>query len=131
MGERRLDIGPDDPVPLSQAAALFFPAGGITLQSLRTEIRKGNLIAERIAGRYFVTRQAIEEMRERCRIQPKAQGSTSENGEAVRQPGSYGTPGQKSQLDAAKATASRLKGRSPTTSAGNTEDQPGRVIPIR
>lgn len=43
-------IGPDDPVPLHRAVALFFPAGGVTLQSLRTEIRKGNLVPERIAG---------------------------------------------------------------------------------
>jgi hypothetical protein len=62
-------IGMDDPVPLQVAAEIFFPAGGVTEQSLRTEIRKGRLAVERIAGKDFVTKRAIDEMRERCRNQ--------------------------------------------------------------
>jgi hypothetical protein len=47
-------IGMDDPVPLQVAAEIFFPAGGVTEQSLRTEILKGVLpssaLPERISS---------------------------------------------------------------------------------
>src|SRR5680860_29133 len=73
----RMEIGNDDPVPLAAAAMIFFPAGGVTAKTLQTEIRKGNLVPERIGGKYFVTRRAITEMRERCRGTRKGSGSTS------------------------------------------------------
>jgi hypothetical protein len=61
----------DQPIPLRAAAKLFFPRGGITASSLRTEARKGRLIVTRIAGRDFVTRQAIDLMIELCTIRKK------------------------------------------------------------
>jgi hypothetical protein len=47
--DRVREVGFDDTVPLHCAADLF-PADGVPPQSLRTEIRKGNLLPERIAG---------------------------------------------------------------------------------
>jgi hypothetical protein len=61
----------DQPIPLRAAAKLFFPRGGITASSLRTEARKGRLVITRIAGRDFVTRQAIDRMIELCTIRHK------------------------------------------------------------
>lgn len=60
------------PVPLSQAIRLFFPLGGVTKSSLRNEARKGRLVIERIANKDFVTRQAINDMRRRCRVAREA-----------------------------------------------------------
>src|SRR5689334_12497976 len=57
----------DDLVRLADAPALFFPCGGVTLNTLRTEIRRGTLVPERIGGKYFVTPRAIREMRLSCR----------------------------------------------------------------
>src|SRR5690349_8351001 len=106
-------IGPDDPVPLPKAVDLFWPAGGMTLSALRTEVRRGNLAVERVGGRYFTTQKAIREMRERCRVKPRVQGSTSASREANSSAGSSSTEEPRSQRDATKATASRLKRRSP------------------
>lgn len=52
---------------LKQAIAEFFPDSPITVSSLRTEIRKGRLEFERIAGRICVTHADIARMLERCR----------------------------------------------------------------
>lgn len=55
-------------IPLSKAAEIFFPHGGITTSSLRTEVRNGRLAVERIAGKDFVTESAIEDMLTKCRV---------------------------------------------------------------
>jgi hypothetical protein len=125
-------IADDDPVPLKAAANLFFPAGGVTARTLQTEIRKGNLVPERIGGKYFITKRAINEMRERCRSQLKVPGFTSAgNVETGELSGISATGARRSQRDATRATANRLKKRSPTTSPENTRRQAAPVIPIR
>jgi hypothetical protein len=63
----------DAPLRLATAAKLAFPMGGVTASGLRREAQRGNLVIERIAGKDFTTIRAIEEMRERCRLRPKAQ----------------------------------------------------------
>ena len=62
-------IGPDTPVPLKTAVEMFFPAGGVTISTLRTEARYGRLAMMRIGRQDFVTRNAIEEMMKRCQTQ--------------------------------------------------------------
>lgn len=52
---------------LAEAVDRFLPGGVWTVSSLRTEIRKGRLQVERIAGKFGVTESAIEEMRKLCR----------------------------------------------------------------
>ena len=46
---------PDEPMTLTEAVAVFFPEGPLSVASLRTEIRKGRLRASKVAGRLFVT----------------------------------------------------------------------------
>ncbi len=57
---------------LDVAAALAFPDGSISAGALRGESMKGTLAVERIAGKLYTPLKAIEEMRERCRVQPSA-----------------------------------------------------------
>jgi len=121
----------DDPVPLNVAAHLFFPAGGVTAGTLKREIRKGHLVPERIGGKYFVTRRAINEMRERCRVTQKVPGSTSAPAEGERRVGLSATMATKLQRDAVKATVNKLKKSSPIISRASTEAPKAPVIPIR
>lgn len=65
------DIGDDDPISLALAAKLFFH-GTLTKSSLRTEARKGNLEIIRIANKDFVTKNAIRQMIDRCRVPAQA-----------------------------------------------------------
>src|SRR5262252_748327 len=57
-------IALDTPLRLEVAVKLAFPAGGMTVAGLRTEIRRGTLPVENIAGKLFVTLAGIDEMRE-------------------------------------------------------------------
>ncbi len=62
---------PDDiPYRLPDIIPLAYPHGGMTLTGLRREIARGNLVVEKTAGKFFVTLRAINEMRERCRVNP-------------------------------------------------------------
>lgn len=129
--ETRLDlplIGNDDPVPLELAAEIFYPLGGVTEQTLKTEIRNGRLVPELTGGKYFVTRRAINEMRELCRGQRKVPGSTSEKGPKEKRSGLSETERTKRSLDAAKAKARKLKDASAPTSSKSTTPEPGKVI---
>lgn len=65
----------DELLTLVEAAALLYPRGPLTARSLRTEAANGKLDAERIAGKLFVTPQAIREMRLRCRVQREVRAS--------------------------------------------------------
>lgn len=51
---------------LSEAVRLFFPTGGITVKTLRTEARKGRLDLIKIGIKHFVTLEGLNEMLERC-----------------------------------------------------------------
>lgn len=61
----------DTPLRLDAAVKAAFPNGGITVTGLRSEIAKGRLEVELIAGKLFTTLGAIARMRERCRVIPK------------------------------------------------------------
>jgi hypothetical protein len=58
----------DDPVPLRDAPALFWPMGGMTVAKLRKQAQRGFLAVEKIGRTEFVTASAIREMRELCRV---------------------------------------------------------------
>jgi hypothetical protein len=64
------------PLRLKVAAELAFPFGGMTASGLRREIARGNLPVEVIAGKQFVTLAGIDEMRDRCRTNPKERASS-------------------------------------------------------
>lgn len=72
-----VDIGDDEPVTLAEACRLFF-GGRISPSALRTEAMKGRLVITQIARKDFVTRRAIEEMKERCRVPASRPVSGSE-----------------------------------------------------
>jgi hypothetical protein len=70
---------PDDiPYRLPDIIPLAYPHGGMTLTGLRREIARGNLVVEKTAGKFFVTLRAINEMRAKCRVQPKGLDSGSD-----------------------------------------------------
>jgi hypothetical protein len=111
----------DPAYPLAVAVAKFFaPESGVTVSSLRTEIRKGRLIPERIAGKLLVTEQAIKDMRDRCRELPKPRACTSATEPTEDDTGSSSTKAGSLALAAAKQTVTTLKRRSRGTSPKNT-----------
>ena len=80
MGNARLSpserVDDNAPLRLSTAAALAFPDGSMTASGLRREAMRGRLVIERIAGKDFTTLANINRMRELCRVEAKAPGST-------------------------------------------------------
>jgi hypothetical protein len=102
-------IDPRAPVPLARAVSLFFPEGGVTVSTLRTEARKGRLALERIGGKDFVTGEAINQMRELCRVERKVRASTPEAAKAGASSGSSVTENTKRALAAARQAARELK----------------------
>jgi hypothetical protein len=70
-------IDSDTPLRLGEAVRIAFPTGSLTVSGLRKEIERGRLVAEIIAGKTFVTLNAIKEMRRLCRVQAKVPGFIS------------------------------------------------------
>ncbi|OOO31430.1 UNVERIFIED_ORG: hypothetical protein BTE55_12395 [Rhizobium sophorae] len=62
------NIATDAPLRLAHIIPLAFPHGGITVSGLRKEAARGRLMIMRIAGKDFTTLQAIEEMKQACRV---------------------------------------------------------------
>src|SRR5438105_5923965 len=123
--------GLDIPLRLEQAVKLAFPCGGMTVSGLRREAAKGRLLIERIAGKDFVTLQAIKEMRARCRADPKVPASTFANVEAAKLSTSSSTEKTRSALAAAQVIAEELKKPSPPISPKSTSPTGNTVIPLR
>ena len=113
---------------LTEAYEVF----GFKVSTLRTERRNGNLTCIKIAGKLFVTEQAIQEMLMKCQEKENSPASTSERPakRIVRPHGSSSTQGEKQALDAAKATLKALKSRSPNTSRKNGQ-QAATIVPMR
>lgn len=105
---------------LKQAVQHFFPEGPFTVSSLRTEIRKGRLVVERIAGKMVVTESAIGGMMQLCRESGSNHASTSGNVQAGAPYGSSSGLDLKKAQDAAKATLKALKENSLGSSLRNT-----------
>jgi len=127
--------GPDTPLRLEQAIKLAFPCGGMTVSGLRREAARGRLVIERIAGKDFVTLQAINEMRALCRDTQKVldfgsnqRNVTNKEGLPVEQHGSSETARIKSARAALELTARGLNVRSPNTSPQNTKSRESAVV---
>jgi hypothetical protein len=114
-------ITPTTPLRLEVAAALGFPDGSMTTGALRRLAAAQKLAHEKIAGKYFVTLRAIEEMRTACRVPAKApelnskKPATDDN-----EPMSSGTGSGPSALDAMNAIAEELKESLRLTSSKST-----------
>lgn len=103
----------ETPYPLVEAVRRFFPAGGVTPRSLRTEHANGNLALTIIAGRYFVTESALAAMLRRrthtCPAAAKPRASTSDGAEAAPTNGSSSTEHARSARAAAEQSVTELK----------------------
>jgi len=82
----------DKPYRLKDILPLAYPDGNMTVSGLRKEIDRGNLEVEYVAGKFFVTLRAIEEMRERCRVRGKVRASGSGRKGSTGKPGSVYLP---------------------------------------
>ncbi|MDQ0317347.1 excisionase [Amorphus orientalis] len=103
---------PDAPVRLADILPLAFPHGGMTVNGLRREARRGNLTLLRIAGKDFTTIAYIGEMMEKCRVAANQQDSGSVRpAKTVAPSGSSSTGADSTALVAAKAIVERLKQR--------------------
>ncbi|MEW9808721.1 hypothetical protein [Mesorhizobium marinum] len=58
-----------DPITLTEASRVVL-RGIVTVSALRSEIKRGNLAAEKIGKNLFTTPAAIREMRANCRVKP-------------------------------------------------------------
>jgi hypothetical protein len=90
----------DDPITLHEAARIVF-RGTVSAAVLRREIDTGRLEAFKVGRRYFVTLAAVRAMRERCRVQPRAQGHVNNL--------TFPTPDRSAA--AARAAVAALRGR--------------------
>lgn len=125
----RAAVGPDTPLRLDIAAVLAFPGGGMTAAGLRREHQRGNLAVERVAGKDYTTLAAIDEMRSRCRVQPKAPTSISTAAPAVGRSGSSETERARSEQAAVEMLATTLKRRLRNTSPPSI-GQPSQVVKL-
>lgn len=117
----KAEITPTTPLQLKVAAALAFPDGSMGASGLRREAARGRLAVERIASKDYTTLRAIEEMRERCRVQPReAACGSAQRGEArpagSRTPphGSSSTEASNIPLASAMLIADQLSALSPS-----------------
>lgn len=104
-------IGLDTPLRLSKAAATAFPDGSVKPSTLMTEHQRGNLVLEKIGGRWFVTLRSIIEMRKNCRVVVNRPDYGSESAQAARPYTSSSTEAVRSARAAALIAAERLKKR--------------------
>ncbi|EKF40020.1 hypothetical protein NA8A_23013 [Nitratireductor indicus C115] len=123
--ERASDVEDDEPVTLAEACRLFF-GGRLSPSALRTEAAKGNLDIIQIARKDFVTRRAIEEMKERCRVSRARPASGSDR---TPPPGSSRTERGVSAQDAVRMMLKQRKERSETTSTADKKPRTAVVPP--
>jgi hypothetical protein len=116
------DIEPETPIRLALAARLAYPDGSMSASGLRRLGEKGLLVIERVNRRDYTTLAAIRQMREECRVAPKAPayGSASVGvigtGKRMVPSTSSLIADAKSQLDALLTKPKPQNGRSQTTS---------------
>jgi hypothetical protein len=132
-------VKPDTPLRLDVAATLAYPDGSMTASGLRKEAGRGRLVIERIAGKDYTTLRAISEMREKCRVNPKALGcGSSPSGEKPTARSESDQSGS-SEMERARLARAKLQkiAREPskhceTISPTNTgQAAPAGVVPIK
>lgn len=126
-----IDIMDNDPITLTEASKVVL-RGIVSVSALRAEIRRGNLAVERIGKNLYTTPTAIREMREKCRVMPNHQDSTS--GKTVKAvSGSSETTAKTGELAALKASVNALKSNSLSTLQKSTprgQHKAGAPIPF-
>lgn len=125
----------DDAMTLAEAVAVFYPQGPLTVSSLRTEIRKGRLLAVQVAGRLYVTparlKGLFEPRADPWHVDQKAPGcilgkAASTGG--LTTSGSSVTDRRKSAQAALQAALRTLNKPSPNTSLRNGHQTPSALI---
>lgn len=115
----------DEPMTLVEASAVFFPDGPLSLSSLRTAVRNGELAVARVAGKILTTPRAIRKMtlptlKERQGHQPSGYASAP----AVIRSGSFSTEARKSAQNAGQATIAALRASLRPLSRGSKPGKP-------
>lgn len=130
-------VTPDDPLRLDVAAAVAYPDGSMTASGLRKEHARGNLVIERVCGRYYTTLADIARMREKCRLVVKAQDSscdphaaTAADASPILPPGESLMAEIREAQAIAQTTVEELSERSLRTSRKNTPRKKGNVISL-
>lgn len=124
------DFRDDDPITLSEASEIVL-RGAVTVSTLRAEIRRGNLVVEKIGKNLFTTPADIREMRKRCRVQQSRPASISEKISTADTSGSSATATGTDELAALRASVNSLKNGSLSTSSKSTRrSQPKVADPI-
>jgi hypothetical protein len=109
------------PLRLEVAARLAYPDGSMTAAALRRLVVAEKVTHEFVAGKYYVTLAAIEEMRASCRVPAKPPTLPSKNIVTDEpQPGSSETDSFRVAQDAMNMIAEELKKPSPATSQRST-----------
>jgi hypothetical protein len=127
----RADLIDTDPITLAEASQLVL-RGVVSVNTLRAEIRRGNLAVEKIGKNLFTTPAAIREMRDKCRVQQNLPDCTSEK-TGKQSPGSSATATKTDELAALRATVKALKGGSLSTLRRSTpadQQRAGNPIPF-
>lgn len=116
------------PISLREASTVVL-RGNISVSALRAEARRGNLTTFKIGKNVYTTQAHIEEMMERCRVQPNQPASTTEN---QMTDGSFETEDETSGPDALDLIVDGLKKNSPLTSATRRlRGLRGEVVPMK
>jgi hypothetical protein len=127
---RRAHVNGSTPLRLGIAAKLAFPDGSITERSLRAEAKRGRLTVERIGNKDFTTLEAIERMRELCRVQPNLPGPICGKNTEDTQSTSSSIVDVKSARVLALEASEKLKRPSHDISRKNIEQISGNVTPL-
>jgi hypothetical protein len=123
-------VSPDAPIRLDRAARLAFPDGTMTVSGLRREAERGRLAIMRIAGKDYTTLAAIEDMKRRCLVKPKARASTSNAEPAGKPTGTSATDKRASALAALMSVGMKQNRPSPDTSQQSTNPS-SKVVKLR
>src|ERR1700730_10900205 len=132
-------IKPDTPLRLDVAAALAFPDGSITGNSLRKAAIQEELEHEILRGKYHTTLSAIDDWRASCRVHPKGQGSGPARQSETRTARSANARSGSSETDRGRSARAALQKmlKAPTGNSANTlpaNPSPtavANVVPIR
>src|ERR1700730_12112945 len=74
-------LTPTTPLRLNVAVQVAFPDGSMGVSGLRNEIDRGNLPAEKIACKIYVTLAGIDMMRHACAIKKGRNSTCGDQGE--------------------------------------------------
>lgn len=115
---------PDELMTLAEPAAVFFPEGPLSLSSLRTTVRNGELSVARVAGKILTTPQAIKEMTKPCRVERQSRPDfTCASALGVIPSRSFSTEARKSAQNVGQATIAALRASLQNSTGGGDKKQ--------